>query len=232
MNKITYEDLIKKDKNGIKNQNDTYERLQSNIFLNKKESYDDSNKIINSLNEELLSLKRKMKFVYEKDTEIEKLKQKIIEIGNTNSGSDNKYKNENIALIGINKSLEEKNSEYLSQIEASLFEEKEVDKHNIKYKDELNDLKKQNSLLKKKLYKYENQADIEEDIDTINFDIKPKIEEKIIVDIEKLKKILDTKLKMKKENKIDEIFEKYGIIDKKSVNKDKINKILKEIMLN
>lgn len=232
MNKITYEDLIKKDKNGIKNQNDTYERLQSNIFLNKKESYDDSNKIINSLNEELLSLKRKMKFVYEKDTEIEKLKQKIIEIGNTNSGSDNKYKNENIALIGINKSLEEKNSEYLSQIEASLFEEKEVDKDNIKYKDELNDLKKQNSLLKKKLYKYENQVDIEEDIDTINFDIKPKIEEKIIVDIEKLKKILDTKLKMKKENKIDEIFEKYGIIDKKSVNKDKINKILKEIMLN
>ena len=228
MNKITYEDLIKKDKN----QNDTYERLQSNIFLNKRESYDDSNKIINSLNEELLSLKRKMKFVYEKDTEIEKLKQKIIEIGNTNSGSDNKYKNENIALIGINKSLEEKNSEYLSQIEASLFEEKEVDKDNIKYKDELNDLKKQNSLLKKKLYKYENQVDIEEDIDTINFDIKPKIEEKIIVDIEKLKKILDTKLKMKKENKIDEIFEKYGIIDKKSVNKDKINKILKEIMLN
>ena len=232
MNKITYEDLIKIDKKGIKNQNNTYERLQSNIFLNKKESYDDSNKIINSLNEELLSLKRKMKFVYEKDTEIEKLKQKIIEIENTNSESDNKYKNENIALKEINLSLDQKNCGYLSQIEGLLFEDKESDKDNIKYKDELDDFKKQNSLLKKKLFKYENIESDTEDIDTINFDIKPKIDEKIVVDIEKLKKILDTKLRTKKDNKIDQILKKYDIADKKSVNKDKMNKILKEIMLN
>ena len=35
--------------NGTKNKNDNFERLQNNIFLNKKESYDDSNKIINGL---------------------------------------------------------------------------------------------------------------------------------------------------------------------------------------
>ena len=51
----------------LKDKSNNYERLDSNIFLNKRENYDDSNKIINSLNEELLSLKRKMKFVYEKD---------------------------------------------------------------------------------------------------------------------------------------------------------------------
>jgi len=66
MNTITYKDLIKKDNNGINNKNNNYERLQNNILLNKRESYADSNKIINDLNEELLSLKRKMKFVFEK----------------------------------------------------------------------------------------------------------------------------------------------------------------------
>ena len=105
MSMITYEDLVKKDKN----KNENYERLQSNIFLNKRESYDDSNKIINSLNEEILLLKRKMKFVFEKDKEIEKLKLKIIEIEKNNKGSDSKYMQENIALKQINESLEIKN---------------------------------------------------------------------------------------------------------------------------
>ena len=69
-------------------------------------------------------------------------------------------------------------------------------------------------------------------MDTIDFDIKPKIEEKIVVDIERIKKIMDSKLKQKNMDKIDDIFKKYGIKDKKSVNKEKINLILKEIMLN
>ena len=98
MSTITYEDLVKKDVNGDKNKNDNYERLQNNIYLNKRESYDDSNKLINSLNEELLSLKRKMKFVYEKDEEIQKLKNKINEYERESANSDSKFKTENTAL--------------------------------------------------------------------------------------------------------------------------------------
>ena len=234
MSTITYEDLIKKDTNGNKNKNDNYERLQSNIFLNKRESYDDSNKIINSLNEELLSLKRKMKFVYEKDKEIESLKQKIIEIGYTNKDSDSKYQNENIALKQINESLQIKNDEYLSQIEASLFEEKAVDTNIKGYEDEIKQLKtikdnlmKENSILKRKL---NSKKEIYDDIETIHFDIEPKIEEKIVVDINKLKNIMNKKLKKQKEDKIDKILQEYGITDKKSVNKEKINRIIKEII--
>ena len=234
MSTITYEDLIKKDKNENKNKNDNYERLQNNIYLNKRESYDDSNKIINSLNEELLSLKRKMKFVYEKDKEIESLKQNIIEIEHTNKGSDSKYKNENIALKQINESLEIKNGEYLSQIEASLFEEKAVDTNIEKYKDEIkrfktikDNLMKENSILKRKL---NSKKEIYDDIETIHFDIEPKVEEKIVVDINKLKNIMNKKLKKQKEDKIDKILQEYGITDKKSVNKEKINQILKEII--
>ena len=110
--RIGWQDLIK-DK---LDKNDGYKRLESNILVNKRESYDDSNKLINSLNEEILSLKRKMKFVYEKDEEIQKLKNNINKLERENMNSDNKYKTENIALKLTLSSLEEKNREYLNNI--------------------------------------------------------------------------------------------------------------------
>ena len=72
---LSFNDLVKNEEI----EKNKYNRLESNIYLNKRENYDDSNKLINSLNEELLSLKRKMKFVYEKDEEIQKLKKKVNE---------------------------------------------------------------------------------------------------------------------------------------------------------
>ena len=250
MSTITYEDLIHKDNDGNKDKNNNYERLQNNILLNKRESYADSNKIINDLNEELLSLKRKMKFVFERDKEIEKLKLKINEYERGERDNDSKSINENIALKQINETLNTKNKEYLSQIESSLFEDKKTDTNIQKYKDEMKDIKsinlklmKENSILKRQIKRQNKQEinhnidkdfddDLDNDLDTINFDIKPKIEEKIVVDIERLKSIMDSKLKQKNTDKIDDIFKKYGITDKKSVNREKINTLLKEIMLN
>ena len=236
MNTITYEDLIQKDNHGNKDKNNNYERLQNNILLNKRESYADSNKIINDLNEELLSLKRKMKFVFERDKEIERLKMKINEYERGERDNDSKSINENIALKQINETLNTKNKDYLSQIEASLFEDKKTDTNIQKYKDEIKDIKsindelmKENSILKKKLHQ---KDDFDDDLDTIHFDIKPKIDEKIVVDIERLKSIMDSKLKQKNMDKIDDIFKKYGIQNRKSVNRESINLILKEIMLN
>ena len=248
MSTITYEDLIKKDKNGNKDKNDNYERLQNNILLNKRESYADSNKIINDLNEELLSLKRKMKFVFERDKEIERLKMKINDYERGERDNDSKSINENIALKQINETLNTKNKEYLSQIESSLFEDKKVDTNIQKYKDEINDLKsirddlmKENSILKRQIKRHEiNKVDLDDDfdddLDTIDFDIKPKLDEKVFVDIERLKSIIYSRLTQKsaqrKIDKLDNLLEKYGIRDKKSVNRDKINTLLKEIMLN
>ena len=246
MSTITYEDLIKKDTNGNNDKNNNYERLQNNILLNKRESYADSNKIINDLNEELLSLKRKMKFVFERDKEIEQLKMKINEYERGERSNDSKSINENIALKQINETLNTKNMEYLSQIEASLFEDKKTDTNIQKYKDEIKDIKsindklmKENSILKRQIKRQNKQEinhnidkDFDDDLDTIHFDIKPKIDEKIVVDIERLKSIIDSKLKQKNTDKIDDTFKKYGIRDKKSVNREKINTLLKEIMLN
>ena len=156
MNILTYKDLIKNEDK----KNDKYERLQNTSYINTRESYDDSNKIINGLNEEILSLKRKMKFVFEKDKEIEKLKYKINELENAGKNMDSKYLNENIALKQLNESLTIKNKEYLDQIEASLFNERKENDNIQKYRDEIvelkdiiSDLTKQNSLLQRELNK-------------------------------------------------------------------------------
>jgi hypothetical protein len=239
MNILTYKDLIKKDSE----KNDKYERLQTTSYINTRESYDDSNKIINGLNEEILSLKRKMKFVFEKDKEIEKLKYKITELENIGKNSDSKYLNENIALKQLNESLNIKNLEYLDQIEASLFTErqendiiKKCENEILSLKDIIADLNKENAILKRKWnrdkneYIKKNDIDLDDDLDTINFDVEPKLQEKIYIDIEKFKKILKNKFKNKK---YDKILHKYGLNDKsKSIDKNMMNDIIKEIMLN
>lgn len=243
MNILTYKDLIK----GEKNKNDKYERLQTTSYIDTRESYDDSNKIINGLNEEILSLKRKMKFVFEKDKEIEKLKYKITELENVGKNVDSKYLNENIALKQLNESLTIKNKEYLDQIEASLFNEREENDMIQKYKDEIleykdiiSELTKQNSLLQRELNNKRNENkkddfnknDYEKDLDTIDFDVIPKYEEKIKVDIEKFKNILRKKFKNKN---YDKVLIKYGLHDNtsnKKISKNMMNDIIKEIMLN
>ena len=239
MNILTYKDLIK----GEDQKNDKYERLQTTSYINTRESYDDSNKIINGLNEEILSLKRKMKFVFEKDKEIEKLKYKINELENVGKNVDSKYLNENIALKQLNESLNIKNLEYLDQIEASLFNEQKENDMIQKYRDEIvelkdiiSDLNKSNSILKRK---WNRKKDIVEkdDLDTIDFDVESKYDEKIKVDIEKFKNILKKKFQNKN---YDKILIKYGLHDNekydndsnKKISKNMMNDIIKEIMLN
>ena len=205
---LSFNDLVKNEEN----EKNKYNRLESNIYLNKRESYDDSNKLINSLNEELLSLKRKMKFVYEKDEEIQKLKNKVNELERGNANSDNKYKIENTALKLSLSSLEEKNKEYLNRInELISSENKEVEL--------LNELKKDNSLLKRELNLLKKRED---------FDVEVKVKEKVKVDIQKLKRILSKKLENKREDKINRLLKEYNIVDKKEIDKNIIEKLIKE----
>lgn len=232
MNILTYKDLIK----GEDKKNDKYERLQKTSYINTRESYDDSNKIINGLNEEILSLKRKMKFVFEKDKEIEKLKYKITELENIGKNSDSKYLNENIALKQLNESLTIKNKEYLDQIEVSLFNEREENDMIQKYRDEIVELKdiianltKENTILKREQNRKDN---FNKDLDTIDFDVIAKYDEKINVDIEKFNSILKKKFRNKN---YDKILVKYGLHDNdsnKMISKNMMNDIIKEIMLN
>lgn len=205
---LSFNDLVKNEEK----EKNKYNRLESNIYLNKRESYDDSNKLINSLNEELLSLKRKMKFVYEKDEEIQKLKNKVNELQSNNINSQDKCQTENITLKFSLSSLEEKNKEYLNRInELISSENKEVEL--------LNELKKDNSLLKRELNLLKKRED---------FDVEVKVKEKVKVDIQKLKKILSKKLENKREDKINRLLKEYNIVDKKEIDKNIIEKLIKE----
>ena len=51
--------------------------FQTDILINGKTKYEEENTIIKSLEEEIVSMKHKLSFVYEKDEEIAKLKGKI-----------------------------------------------------------------------------------------------------------------------------------------------------------
>ena len=205
---LSFNDLVKNEEK----EKNKYNRLESNIYLNKRESYDDSNKLINSLNEELLSLKRKMKFVYEKDEEIQKLKNKVNELQSNNINSQDKCQTENITLRFSLSSLEEKNKEYLNRInELISSENKEVEL--------LNELKKDNSLLKRELNLLKKRED---------FDVEVKVKEKVKVDIQKLKRILSKKLENKREDKINRLLKEYNIVDKKEIDKNIIEKLIKE----
>jgi len=49
-------------------------RFQTDILINGKTNFEKENNIINSMTDEIISLKEKISFVYEKDTEIQELK--------------------------------------------------------------------------------------------------------------------------------------------------------------
>ena len=69
----------------------------------------------------------------------------------------------------------------------------------------------------------------DDNIDTIDFDIKPKLEEKINIDIKRFRNILKNKFENKN---YERILAKYDIYNKSSISKNMMNDIIKEIMLN
>ena len=222
---LSFNDLVKNEEK----EKNKYNRLESNIYLNKRESYDDSNKLINSLNEELLSLKRKMKFVYEKDEEIQKLKNKVNELQSNNINSQDKCQTENITLRFSLSSLEEKNKEYLNRIDELIMKEKQENHDYEEYKRENDKLKKDNSLLKRELNLLKKKKSVD-DITDIDFDVEVKVKEKVKIDIQKLKKILSKKLENKRDNQVEGLLKKYNIIDQKEIDKDIIEKLIRKII--
>tara|TARA_Y100000356_G_C11252660_1_gene288113 strand:- start:1195 stop:1971 length:777 start_codon:yes stop_codon:yes gene_type:complete len=239
--RIGWRELIKDNNTG-----ENSKRFESNIFINKKENYENSNQLINSLTEELLTLKRKMKFVYEKDEEIQSLKNKITEYQNDDKNLNNKYKNENIALKLALSSLEEKNKEYLKQIDSFLLQEKKEEAIYENIKQENKKLKKENSILKRelnlskeKIYNKRDRNDDndededdddDDDYDDIDFDVEVKVKEKVKVDIQKLKKILSKKLENKRDDKIEELLKRYDIKDQREIDKNIIEGLIRKII--
>ena len=161
--RIGWEELVTRDKS----QPETFKHLNSLLSVEKRESFDDTNKTINSLNDEILKLKRQLKIAQEKDTEIEKLK------------------NENKKLY-IELETISKKSDKTHQLEKEIRELKKQ----LETNDVNKELEKENIVMKRELHRLKNRESIPEE--TIDFGVN--VQRKIKLDKNALNKKFNPKV--------------------------------------
>jgi len=197
-------------------------RFETDIMLNGKTKFQDSNTIINSLQDELLSLKEKMKLVYEKDEEIQKLKYEIDKMSKEASGLVSN-RQELFRLKEENRSLRD-----------------EVDKGR-ENEMKISRLEGENRMLKEKL-SIDDSNSLEEEIDKrilfeeedkLQIEIKEETVEEIKddlihINIFNLKNVLANRLKSTHEQHIDNLIQQYNIENNSKISKSIMEKMLIE----
>ena len=203
-------------------------RFETDIMLNGKTKFQDSNTIINSLQDELLSLKEKMKLVYEKDEEIQKLKYEIDKMSKEASELVSN-RQELFRLKEENRSLRDEvdkgrgNEMKISRLEG----ENRMLKEKLSI-DDSNSLEEDNSLEKDEI----DKRILFED-DKLQIEIKEeKVEEikddLIHINIFNLKNVLANRLKSTHEQHIDNLIQQYNIENNSKISKSIMEKMLKE----
>lgn len=185
------------------------DRFESDTFINHKESFEQNNSRINSLNDEIRELKSKLRLVYEKDDEIQSLKNELAQHELKLKDFD-KYKNDNVKLSLDNDSLKR-------ELDMLKITGLEVDK-----------LKSENILLKKKLLEYTKEDSKTENSNEKIDEKEEQNKETVPVDVSKLKNILYNRLKSYHENHIDNLILQYDLQEKTEIEKATMEKILLE----
>lgn len=196
-------------------------RFEQNRLLNGKTKYEETNTIIKSLEEEIVTMKHKLSFVYEKDEEIAKLKDEL-----------NTLKKENTELqndLDGNVKLKIENSR--------LSDELQLIKEKLNHYEKLS---KENKLLKQKLKMRTSKFDkkVIEDIQQIedisisddddDIDIVEPVDEMINIDIRHLRQVLLTRLKSKQIEHIESLITIYGLKRKNQVKRSVMERMLEE----
>ena len=181
--------------------------FDTDIILNSKESFESNNQRLNSMQDEIITLKNKLKTVYEKDEEIQKLKNELEKLKlellseSKKTGELNKLEIENKSLRDLNDKL---------QIEAM----------------NCSSLKQENEFLKSKLSELEENKENNTEKKE-NSEIK---KEKIKVDINKLKNILSNRLKSYHENHIEKLLQENELYEREYIDKDSLEQLLKDVI--
>jgi hypothetical protein len=235
--RIGFSDLIKPKVNDLLPSND---RFKDNIFINKKEEFESTNIVINSLQSEIIELKRKVSFINEKDKEIYKLKcenKKLLE--ETKDSQNNIHK---ITLLDkeINM-LHDKTKEYtnnlieLNKIKSENEFLKEIIKNNKINDNKLNNKPNDNTLTEILTDDKIEENKIEENKIEENKMEEDKIEEdnidNIIIEYEKFKEILRNKSNHNISNKIDQLLNTHNINSNCIIKKTKLTEIISELLL-
>lgn len=196
-------------------------QFDTSVFMN-RETFDNSNNRINSLNEEILSLKKKLTIIIEKDKEIYELKCENEKLNNQISVNGSivseieKLKSENNVLRVNNDKLQIEN-----------MENTKTKQENELLKKKINEL---NSELEKLSIKenYDN-PDIQ-DIMTEDYEKNTSIENenKIDLNIDKLKDVLSSRLKSYHDKHINELINSYNLKPNQKIDKELIEKLLVE----
>jgi len=173
-----------------------------NIFVEKKETFEGTNNTINILNEEIVKLKRRLSVLYDKEKEIDILKDEIKTIKKEN-------KTEDMNKLIINR-LETENRKYKINND-------ELTNENIILETKSSSLEKKNNIL---LDKISNNI-LMNDKNTENIKVK--------VDINRLKELLNRKLLIKNDSLINNLIQKHGISDNQEIDKRIISNIIKGI---
>lgn len=203
--RLSFQNLLNKDKKNTGNNN----RLQSSILVNSKDSFDENNKLINSLNEEILGLKKKADLLYKRDKDIKELKKECETL------------NESKTKLQTKCSFLEKHNDRL-ETKVKDLEDMNSNIENIDIYEELVNIRNENNLLKKNIIILKNRLS---ELETYN-----SSSEKVTVNIHKLKDIINKKLNVKNELLFNEIIKRYKVIHNGKIDKKIIEKIIHELI--
>ena len=195
--------------------NNQDKRFEQNRLLNGKTKYEETNTIIKSLEEEIVSMKHKLSFVYEKDEEIGKLKEKVNELKKQVTDLESSTQE----LVKMR--LENK------QLQNELMELKQT-------RLELEKLSSENKLLREKLKSIDSDEskqvldDIQEVEEVSITDEIEEIDEMINVNIHQLRTVLLNRLKDKQISHIESLINTYGLKRKNKVKRSVMERMLEE----
>lgn len=204
-------------------------RFDTDILLNSKESFENNNNRINSLQEEILSLKRKLNIIPEKDEkiqeqkcEIEKLNDQII-LNSSIQSELEKLKSENKTLRDNydRLQLENMNNNKLKQ-ENDMLKQKIIQLHSQLKKQEIEDNFSESDIQDIMTEDYEENLEIE------TYEENKKNKEKIEINIIQLKNVLSNRLKSYHDKHIEKLIETYNLRGKTEIEKETMEKLLLE----
>ena len=211
-------------------------RFETDIALNGRTVFEDKNNMINSLNEEISSLKNKLRFVYDKDKEINELKimNNSLELKIKQYSA---YETENMKFLQEKQAYQAKITE-LYKISSELSNEKQMleitnqnlvkELEEIKLKIPKDDMDTTDTLQNDDT----KETDDQDDQDLINIDMnqeKTNQEENIHANTKHLRDIISSKLVSIHDDKLNNIFSILNITETTNINRELISRILKLI---
>ena len=189
------------------------DRFQTDVQLNGKTRFEEKNTIIKSLEEEIVNMKHKLSFVYEKDEEIGKLKGTVNDLKKEIKELQS-YSSECMKLRHENKNLKDQLD--LQSMNKNTNDKLESENKNLK--DKIKELTKEDNTI----------TDITEfisDDDDLSYESD---EELMDVNVPQLRSVLFRRLQDKQKQHIDNLINSYDLRRKNKVKKSVLEKMLEQ----